>query len=450
MKLKFRINSPLYVTRRSGLSFWKTWGIRIGAILSAFLLAGILCTIISPGSFGTFFIGMFEGNFSTSSYIFNLLCCISTYLLLSIAVAPVFRMKFWNIGGEGQAMVGAIVTAVMLLLLPKSMSNAVVILLSLVTAIAAGIVWALIPTIFKIKFNTNETLFTLMMNYVATALAGFAIAKCCKTGSQTFPLIPDDRTIIQIGDVKYLPFIIAAIVLTVVIYIYLSKTKHGFELSVLGDSRNTARYTGISVNKVVLRTMIISGAIAGLVGFLLVCGQKQTLTTALVGGKGFTSVLIAWLGHFNPAEIAVYSALVGFFDQGTTYVASQVKVSTSHFSGLIIGLFILIIVASEFFVRYKINVRHKEKKQTSTPTIEKKEAAPAVQTPVKAPVKKERKENKAFVAVKSFTKSLNKKITLSKSAYAETSAEREAEKNQKDKIQAAMSQQNQVDKKEVK
>ncbi|MCQ2794866.1 MAG: ABC transporter permease [Bacilli bacterium] len=356
------LSFPFYTTKRTGLTFWQTWAIRIGAILSAFLLAGILCTIISPGSFGKFFAGMFVGNFSTSSYIFNLLCCICTYLLLSIAVAPAFKMKFWNIGGEGQAMVGAIVTAVMLLLLPRSIPNTVVILLALVTAIAAGIVWALIPTIFKIKFNTNETLFTLMMNYIATALAGFAIAKCSKSGSQTFPLISNDRTIIQIGSVKYLPFIIAAVLLTVVIYIYLTKTKHGFELSVLGDSRNTARYTGININKVILRTMIISGAIAGLVGFLLVCGQKQTLTENLVGGKGFTAVLIAWLGHFNPAEIALYSALVGFFDQGTTYVAGQVKVSTSHFSGLIIGLFILIVVSSEFFVRYQIHVRHKEDK----------------------------------------------------------------------------------------
>lgn len=375
MKKKLSLNSPLYVTKRSSLKFWQTWAIRIGAILAAFLLSGILCTIISPGSFGTFFAGMFVGNFSTSSYIFNLLCCISTYLLLSIAVAPVFKMKFWNIGGEGQAMVGAIVAAVMLLLLPQSIPNGVVILLSFIAAVAAGIVWALIPTFFKIKFNTNETLFTLMMNYVATALAGFTIAKCCKTGSQTFPLIPTERTIIQIGTVKYLPFIIAAVVLTVLMYIYLSKTKHGFELSVLGDSRNTARYTGISINKVILRTMIISGAIAGLVGFLLVCGQKQTLTENLVGGKGFTAVLIAWLGHFNPAEIALYSSLVGFFDQGTTYVASQVKVSTSHFSGLIIGLFILIVVASEFFVRYKVNIRHSEHKKKKTLEVKDKKEA---------------------------------------------------------------------------
>lgn len=449
MKLKFRINSPLYVTRRSGLSFWKTWGIRIGAILSAFLLAGILCTIISPGSFGTFFGGMFEGNFSNITYIFNLLGLVSTYLLLSIAVAPAFRMKFWNIGGEGQATMGALVTAPMLLLLPKTMSDGSVIFLALIAAIAAGIIWALIPTLFKIKFNTNETLFTLMMNYIAIALAAFVVSKC-SNASKVFPLIPESRTIIQIGDVKYLPFILAAIILTAVIYIYLSKTKHGFELSVLGDSRNTARYTGININKVVLRTMIISGAIAGLVGFLLVCGQKQTLTSDILEGKGFTSVLIAWLGHFNPAEITLYSFLIGFFEQGTTYIAGQVKVSTKHFSGLIIGLFILIVVASEFFVRYKVNIRHKEKKQIAVPTVAKNEVAPTVKDPIKAPTKKEAKKSKVGATIKSFTKSVNKKITLSKNAYAETVAEREAVKYQKDKIKAAKPQKNQVDKKEVK
>ena len=356
-----KFSFPLYVVKRPGMGFVKTWGIRVAAVLSAFLLAALVSTIVKPGSFGTFIVGMFEGNFSDTSYIFTLLGCVSTYLLLSIAVAPVFKMKFWNIGGEGQATVGAIVTAVMLLKLPSTIPDGLAIVLSLITAVAAGVVWALIPTIFKIKFNTNETLFTLMMNYIATlALSGFAIDLCSPTGSHTFPLIPEGRTIIEIGQIQYLPFVVAAVVLTVVIFLYLKKTKHGFELSVLGDSVNTARYTGIKINKVIIRTMIISGAIAGLVGFLIVCGQSQTLTAAPIEGKGFTAVLIAWLGHFNPAEIALYSFFVGFFDKGTSYVASLIQVSTDYFAGLIIGLFILLVVSSEFFVRYQIKVRHKE------------------------------------------------------------------------------------------
>lgn len=366
MSKKFRFNSPLYITKRMSISKRNAWLIRGGSILVALLLSAILCTILSPGSFGTFFQGIFEGTFSTSSYIFNLLCCLGVYLLLALAVTPAFKMRFWNIGAEGQALAGCILTAVTLLLMPKSIPDAVVIIMALVFGVLGGIIWAVIPTFFKIKFNTNETLFTLMMNYVAMAIAGFVIAKLAQGGTQQFPTIPTSRTIIQIGDIKFLPFIIASVVITAFMLLYLNKSKQGFELSVLGDSVNTARYTGMNVNKIAMRTMIMSGAIAGLVGFLLVCGRDKTLSPNLVAGRGFTSVLIAWLGHFNPAEIALYSFVVSFLDQGTTYVASKVKLSKSYFSGMIIGLFILIVVTAEFFVRYKVNIRHKEERKLVT------------------------------------------------------------------------------------
>ena len=361
MLKKLKLNSPIYITRRMGISKLNAWLIRAGGILAAFLLSGILCTIISPGTFGMYFKLLFEGNFSQVDYIFDLLCCISTYLLLSIAVAPAFKMKFWNIGAEGQAIVGTIVTAVILLLFPQSIPGPVVIIFALVASIAAGMLWAFIPTICKIKFNANETLFTLMMNYIAIALGGMTVAFCAKGGSQQFPNITDSsRLIINIGETRYIPFIAIAIILTVLMYFYLTKTKHGFELSVMGDSRNTARYTGMSITKITIRTMLISGAIAGLVGFLLVCGQHKTLSENLVNGKGFTGVLIAWLGHFNPAEIGLYSFLIGFIDQGVTYAAGDVKVPTSYFSGLMIGLFIFVVVVTEFFVSYQIKIRKKE------------------------------------------------------------------------------------------
>lgn len=364
MSKKLSFNSPLYITKRMNISKRNAWFIRIGCMLAAFLLSGIICTIIAPGSFGQFYLCLFEGTFSNVSLIFNLLCCVSTYLLLALAVTPAFKMKFWNIGAEGQTLASCIVTAVILLAMPNTVPDSVVILMALVVGIAAGMIWALIPTICKIKFNTNETLFTLMMNYVATAIAGCVIAIFGPDGNG-FPLITKThplRTIDSIGDVKYIPFIICAVLLTVFMLFYLKKFKHGFELSILGDSRNTARYVGISINKVTMRTMALSGAIAGLVGFLLVCGQHNTLTLTLVGGKGFTSVLIAWLGHFNPAEIGIYSFLIGFLDKGVSYSKKiDPKVNNGFFSGIIIGLFILIVIVSEFFVRYSVKFRDDSK-----------------------------------------------------------------------------------------
>ena len=359
LMVKTKLKFPLYITKRGALSQRNIWMIRVGGILVAFLLAGIICSILSPGTFFDFFIALFKGSFSSTKRIFKLLCSISIYLLLSIAVVPAFKMRFWNIGVEGQALVGCLVSAVILYMVPKTIPDGLVIVLALISAILAGVFWAIIPTFFKLKFHTNETLFTLLMNYIATPLVLFTVAMVDKSGHGTFPLIPDSRLIIDIGGVSYLPIIICAVVFTVLMYIYLKKTKQGFELSVLGDSNNTARYIGISVKKVSYRTMIMSGVLAGLVGFLLVCCQNGTLSSNLVGGRGFTAVLIAWLGHFNPGEIALYSFIVGFLDYGTNYAAGtpSINLDPTYFSGLIIGLFIIVLVVAEFFVRYNVR-RH--------------------------------------------------------------------------------------------
>ncbi|MCQ2787119.1 MAG: hypothetical protein MJ199_01820, partial [Bacilli bacterium] len=276
-----------------------------------------------------------------------------------IAIAPAFKMKFWNIGAEGQALVGCIISAVILYFTPASVPDPLVIVLALIGAAAAGMFFAFVPTFFKLKFNTNETLFTLLMNYVATPLALFTCAIVDKSGHNMFPQLDDKfpgRVLFDIAGIKYLPIIIFAVIITVVMYFYLKKTKQGFELSVLGDSTNTARYVGISRKVVSYRTMAISGAIAGLVGFLLVCCQNGSLSSGLLGGRGFTAVLIAWLGCFNPGQIALYSALVGFLDYGTNYVAGQpsIALDTTYFPGLIIGLFIFTVVIIEFFTKYKV------------------------------------------------------------------------------------------------
>ncbi|MCQ2752772.1 MAG: ABC transporter permease [Bacilli bacterium] len=357
-----KINFPLYAVKRIGISKRTTWLIRGGAVLVALLLAGVMSTFLTTAGtpFIDFYKGLFVGTFNHSEDIITLLCGISIYLLLAIAVAPAFRMKFWNIGGEGQAMAGAIVTAIILLKMPSTMPDTLVIIMALIGGVLAGIIWAVIPAIFKVKCRTNETLFTLMMNYIATFLAAFVIAFVNTSHPESFPEIDPNRTIIKIFGIKYIPIVIAAVVLTFLLYFYLKKTKHGYELSVIGNSTNTARYIGMKSSWIAIRTMIMSGAISGLVGFLIVCAQTATLSSGLISGRGFTAVLIAWLGHFNPAEIAIYSCLVGFLDQGSTYAASLIGANSTYFSGVIIGLVMLVVVTAEFFINYQVKVRDKK------------------------------------------------------------------------------------------
>lgn len=417
-----RFEMPFHVVKRLDTPKKTYWLIKIAGFFVALLLAGLICTMLTPGSFLRFYQQMFIGcfDFSDIEMLMSLLETIGLLLLVAFALAPAFKMKFWNIGGEGQILVGCLATAA----ISKFMnaSDIVIILVSLVTAVVSGIIWAVIPAIFKAFFNTNETLFTLMMNYVAMALIALCINIWVPSGSQVFGLLTNGG-LPDLG-LKYLLNIIIVAIVVALMIVYLKKTKHGYELSVVGESVNTARYVGINVKKVIIRTMILSGALCGLVGFLLVAGHHHTLSTGLAGGRGFTGVLIAWLGGFNPGQMVLYAVLVGIFQNGSTYAASSMGMSSSDFSNIITGMFFLVVIASEFFVNYEIKRRHgvsdeqgakalavpSYEGQVSNKSASKEEAIPVVEeikeepqketkveTPkekVKKPVKKEAKEPK--------------------------------------------------------
>ena len=174
----------------------------------------------------------------------------------------------------------------------------VLILLMIVAAIAAGALWGFLPAIFKAKWNTNETLFTLMMNYIATQLAAFFIIVWeVPKGSGKIGIINANSEagwLPVIGGQRYLLPILLVALLTGVMYIYLNYSKHGYEIAVVGESQRTASYAGIKVERVIVRTMVLSGAICGLIGLLLTAGTDHTLTTTIVGGRGFTAVMVSW------------------------------------------------------------------------------------------------------------------------------------------------------------
>ena len=360
-KEKRRFHFPLYITKKMGLAKWKYWLIRAIGITVAFLAAGITCAILKPGSFGTFYSELIRGcfDFTDISSVIDLLVTFSILILISIALTPAFKMKFWNIGAEGQILVGCLVSAGIAKFAPRDMPNIVILLLCAISAIAAGIVWSVIPAIFKAFFNTNETLFTLMLNYIATILSGLAISIWIKNGSQSFGVL-SQGIFPDILDNSGTLVIVFAIVIFVVMYFYIKNSKHGYEISVVGESVNTARYIGINVKKVIIRTMILTGAICGLIGFLIVCGVHQSFNDKIVGGQGFTGVLITWLGHFEPLEIILFSFLTAVMEQGTTTVASAVNISSTQFSAICTGIFFFIIIACEFFSSYRIRIHHQD------------------------------------------------------------------------------------------
>ena len=352
---------PFYVTRKIGLPQWRYWVIRFIGVIIAFLLAGIMCTILKPGTFGIFYAELVRGcfDFSDLSSVIDFFVTFSVLLLISLALVPAFKMKFWNIGAEGQILIACLVSGGIARFAPKTMDNFTILIVCAVCSILVGIVWSVIPAIFKALFNTNETLFTLMMNYIATVLGLWAIDTWVKSGSGAFGTLKQGIFSEIFDNTGTLVILFAALIFAFMFF-YMKKSIHGYEIAVVGESVNTARYVGINVKKVIIRTMIFTGAIMGFIGFLIVCSINQTFNPYIVGGKGFTGVLIAWLGHFDPAEIALFSFLAAFMEHGTNIASSNtaINMSSSQFTNICTGVFFFAVIACEFFSNYQIKRHH--------------------------------------------------------------------------------------------
>lgn len=307
---------------------------------------------------------MFNGTFMTSIRFSWAMRDLVTLLCIGIALAPAFKMRFWNIGAEGQVLMGGLATALVMVKCGQTLPTPVLFLVMFLTSVIAGGVWGLIPAIFKAYWNTNETLFTLMMNYVATSIVACMTNIMRGKASSLGKLNMSTQAgwFPQFLGQRYNINILIVLILMFVMYFYLKYSKQGYEITVVGESENTARYAGINVKRVTIRTMIISGAICGLAGFLIVAGKDQTISTASAGGQGFTAIIVAWLAKFNTFYMALISFLLIFLSRGAAEIASAY--SLNDFAASIIeGVILFFILGSEFFINYRMIFRgskHKE------------------------------------------------------------------------------------------
>lgn len=350
----------VHIVKRAALPWYGAWGIRALAILLALVACALVTTITTGENPIQVYAAMIDGAFGTTRKTWITFQNLAILLCISLAVTPAFRMRFWNIGAEGQTLAGCLATAACMILLADKLPNWLLICVMILAAIAAGAVWGLIPAIFKAKWNTNETLFTLMMNYVATQLvAYFVILWEVPKGAGKIGIINQSSELgwlPQLFGSKYLLSIVVVAVVTILMYLYLNYSKHGYEIAVVGESERTARYVGIKVEKVIIRTMMVSGAVCGLAGLLLVGGINHTVTTTIVGGRGFTAVMVSWLAKFNPIIMVFTSLLIVFLERGASQISTDFGLNHS-FSDIITGIILFFIIGSEFFINYKISFR---------------------------------------------------------------------------------------------
>ena len=341
------------------MPWYKAWGIRALAIILALIVSALVTTLTTGLDPLKIYGTIFSGAFGTARKTWITCQNVAILLCISLAVTPAFKMRFWNIGAEGQVLVGGLASAACMICLAGKLPNAVLILIMAASSILAGAVWAGIPAIFKARWNTNETLFTLMMNYVATQLvAFFVIVWEVPKGAGQIGIINQNTEAgwLPVVGNKYLLSILVVAVLTVFVYVYLNYSKHGYEIAVVGESERTARYVGIKVDRVIVRTMLLSGAVCGVAGLLLVGGINHTVSTTIADGRGFTAVMVSWLAKFDPIIMIFTSFLLVLLDRGAGEIATQFSLNQS-FADILTGIILFFIIGCEFFISYKISFR---------------------------------------------------------------------------------------------
>lgn len=348
-----------HIAKREPLAWYKNLLVRLVAILASLLVSAVVIMLLTQKNPLQIYASMISGAFGSSLRIWSLLQNVAVLLCIALALTPAFKMRFWNCGGEGQVLIGGLATICVMMFLGDSLPYPVLLLVMIIASVLAGVIWAVIPAFCKAMWNTNETLFTLMMNYVSIQLVAFFLKYFVKSGSGVLEPMPEFGLPVISGQ-PYLLNIIIVAVLTAVVYIYLKKTKHGYEISVVGESENTAKYIGISVRKVVIRTLIVSGALCGVAGLLLVGGTNHTISTTTVDGRGFTAIMVSWLAKFNPIYMIFTSFLIVFLQKGAGQVSTDFRLPNA-ISDIVTGIILFFIIGCEFFLQYEILISKNRK-----------------------------------------------------------------------------------------
>ena len=343
------------LAKRDGMDPKKVWAIRLGSILVALLL-GSLAILITGNNPFTAYGTMIVGALGKKAAIRQTVKIAVPLLGCALAIAPCFRMRFWNIGAEGQITAGAIAATYFALNFAGKLPSVLLLIVMALAAALAGGIWGLIPAFFKAKWNTNETLFTLMMNYIIIGIVSYLQGGPWegRPGSQIIPQFDASACLPKVFGV-HCGWIIV-LVLVVLIHVYMRHTKHGYEIAVIGDSVNTARYAGMNVGRIMMRTMLLSGAISGIVGFIFVSGANGTLYNGVADGVGFTSITVAWLSQLNAFAMIAISMVLAILSKGAETLQTQLSVPAS-ISDIITGLLLFCMLGCEFFINYRLIFR---------------------------------------------------------------------------------------------
>lgn len=354
--------------KRTDISRGKAVRYQIYAVILALVASAVVILLLGHNPLKVY-ASMLTGSFGSAHRFEATIIKTIPLVITSLGIAVAFRMKFWNIGGEGQILMGAFAASVIAFQF-SSLPAAILLPLMIIASVIGGGIWALIPAFFKAQFGTNETLFTLMMNYIAIYWVVYLQNGPWKDpAAMGFPQIqdfPENAILPEVFGI-HIGWIIA-LVLIVVMHIFMNRTKKGYEISVLGESENTARYAGMNIKKIILIAMLFSGGLCGLTGMIQASAVNGTLASGISGGYGFTAIITAWLARLSAPLILLVCFLFAILIQGSNYIQTAFQIPQAS-ANIIQGMILFCILGSDFFIQYKVS--RKQDKQTKNITMPK-------------------------------------------------------------------------------
>ena len=355
------------IVKRENCPLWKKCCLYLAAVVLALLLGAVLLIAlgVDPVAYYTrmFTMGTIGNKIAYKVWI-NYLKDLVPLALTSVALSLAFKMRFWNIGGEGQFILGAISAAFVAFKAGPVLPQGVTLVLMCLAAMVVAGLYGLFVAALKVRFGTNETLMTLMLNYVALYVLIFLGESKV---DWNFFLDPASQRPVFASFAELVSFpgipmggkfslnicVILTLLIGVAMYVYLKYTKHGYEISVVGDSADTARYAGMKVKRIVLRTVFLSASLIGLAAAFKV-GTAGILSTAITDDVGWTGIIVAWLSQLNTAVIFVVSALICMLHYGSTVAAATFSQVDSSFANMLQGVILFLVLAADFYTRFRI------------------------------------------------------------------------------------------------
>lgn len=359
----FTLPVKIEVVPRLDVPRWLPLVVSVSAVVLALVLgawvlrlAGELHPFQAYGRIGKELFGTWGG-------ISDVLVQATPLILVGLACSIAFSMKLWNIGAEGQFFIGAFAASAIVLtpVLPAETPMWVFIPVMMLAGLIGGAIWGFVPGYLKAKFNVNEIITTLMMNYIAIEWNNFFIFRVWSEGGfQMSPRFPQNAWLPRLADyAKQVPQfagltlhlgLIFGPIAAVIVWWILYRSKWGYEIRLAGDNPKAARYAGTNITRNMILVMMVSGALAGLAGMAQIGGVVRRLQGAISPGYGFTGIIIAWLSKLNPLLVIVVSILFG------ALILAGREIGRSGLSMLIQGIILFALIASDFLLRNKVRI----------------------------------------------------------------------------------------------